>query len=183
MPRLYTIKRQRVPVSHESADITTIHRQCDQGALEMSAPAEFRFWSLVEKTSGCWPWHGKPNTYGYGRIRAVGRRYAAHVFSFLMHGGVIPNGLQLDHICRNRMCVNPEHLEPVSLVTNVMRGMSPMSQNARKTHCKRGHLLSRDNVIPRPRGRECRTCRQWYRFKLLHGRPHPDAKLHVNSPT
>ncbi|MFE0326316.1 HNH endonuclease [Streptomyces sp. NPDC058960] len=75
--------------------------------------------------------------------------------------GPIPDGMQLDHLCRERRSVRPDHLEPVTLVQNVMRGESPTAVNARKTHCRRGHGLDGDNLYVKPDGRRvCVTCRR-----------------------
>ncbi len=80
--------------------------------------------------------------------------------------GAIGPTLVVDHLCRNRLCVNPEHMEPVTNVENVMRGNSPLAQRARMTHCKNGHELSGSNLIARQVGRShqrrCRTCQKAY---------------------
>lgn len=76
-----------------------------------------------------------------------------------MEVGPIPEGMDLDHTCRNRGCVNPEHLEPVTTQVNTLRGIGPTAENARKTHCKHGHPLEGDNLYVDPEGkRKCRAC-------------------------
>lgn len=98
----------------------------------------------------CWHWKGYRNDKGYGRLNHT----LAHRLVYELLRGPIPPGLTLDHLCRNKSCVNPDHLEPVTSVVNAMRGIGPAAVNARKTHCKRGHPFQNDQ-----RGRRhCRTC-------------------------
>lgn len=99
---------------------------------------------------------------GYGRIYIVGswnRYLRAHVVAWEKVRGPVPEGKQIDHLCRNRACINPEHLEAVTSRENTLRGFGPTAVNARKTHCPRGHPLSDGNVLVDKRGhRCCRTC-------------------------
>jgi hypothetical protein len=116
------------------------------------------FWSRVDKTETCWLWTGAKSVRGYG---VAGQRPSrlAHRVAYEYLVGQIPEGLDLDHLCRVLACVNPDHLEPVPHRINVLRGESPAAQNAVKTHCKRGHSLSGDNLYVFPSGgRMCRTC-------------------------
>lgn len=119
-----------------------------------------RFWSNVNKTEGCWNWKaGKQN--GYGCYWINGKGILAHRFAYETLIGPIPKGLVLDHLCRNQACVNPAHLEPVTDRTNILRGIGLAAKNAKKTHCKRGHLLDGDNLRLTPEGqRICRTCKR-----------------------
>jgi HNH endonuclease len=126
---------------------------------------EERFWARVQKTETCWLWIGADNGSGYGRFYPAPRQsVAAHRFAYELLVGPIPEGLQLDHLCRNPPCVNPAHLEPVTNRENSLRGISPLADNARKTHCPRGHsLLDPENVYRWPgyfHRRYCRTCNQ-----------------------
>jgi hypothetical protein len=107
----------------------------------------------------CWIWTGRLDRYGYGKINMrLGTTSTAHRMAYFMVKGDIPDGLQLDHLCRNRACVNPDHLEPVTNRVNVLRGSGATAINAAKTHCKRGHVLSGENLYVRRGGRECREC-------------------------
>lgn len=125
---------------------------------ESGVSPETRFWARVEKTPHCWNWTGRPSG-GYGRIRVNGVRMQAHTYSYLLHGGVIPPGKILDHLCRNQLCVRPGHLEPVTHRINCLRGISPPAIQAKQVRCKRDHPLSGDNLLVRKNGkRECRTC-------------------------
>jgi hypothetical protein len=109
---------------------------------------------------------------GYGYLRPGGRQVYAHRFAFEALVGPIPEGLSLDHLCRVTWCVFPGHLDPVEHRTNVLRGVGPTAVNARKTHCKRGHPLSGDNLYVQPRGyRNCRTCKQAQQRRLYAERP------------
>lgn len=115
--------------------------------------------------SGCIEWTGRIDRYGYGQFGPGGRNVAnvgAHRWSYEHHVGPIPAGYQVDHLCRNRKCVNPDHLEAVTPRENVLRSASPASANARKTHCSEGHPLSGDNIYSYPDSykRVCKTCKK-----------------------
>ncbi len=129
------------------------------------------FWSYVDKSGKCWVWRGNVEKTGYGRVRWNIKQYSAHVISWMLFHGRFPQeNLTIDHLCRNPLCVNPEHLEEVSMAVNILRGTSPAALNARKTHCKRGHKLSGINIYWRhkPRGgveRECKKCQRLFQGK------------------
>ena len=127
---------------------------------------EERFFNKVmpEPNSGCWLWTGAMNNTGYGAFWFNGRITKAHRASYELFVGKIPDGLQLDHLCRIRCCVNPEHLEPVTGSENVKRGLTPAINRLRessKTHCPQGHEYNEENTYVTAAGwRKCRQCRK-----------------------
>jgi hypothetical protein len=146
------------------------------------APEPFitRFWAKVvegETPDDCWGWAGSVTDQGYARFKTKcpdGRwRYLlAHRFSWeYAHATPVPDGLQLDHLCRNRICINPRHLEPVTNRTNVLRGSGHTAANTRKTRCHRGHPLSGANLSIKANGaRRCLTCHREGNYRLAAGR-------------
>lgn len=110
--------------------------------------------------SECWEWPGAKTSAGYGNTRSGGKNRLAHRVSYERFVGPIPAGLTLDHLCRNRACINPKHLEPVTMRENNRRGMSPAGKKSRQTHCLIGHPFDEANTYHRPgrEGRECRAC-------------------------
>lgn len=110
--------------------------------------------------SGCIEWVGGLNQYGYGVFYHDHTQSLAHRWAYKTQVGQVPDGLELDHLCRNRACVNTEHLEAVTRQVNSLRGIGPTAINARKTHCPQGHPYSGANlyIIPSSGGRVCRVC-------------------------
>lgn len=123
-----------------------------------------RFFAKVRITGPeeCWEWTAGQGTGGYGSFRLgpkPGTDIHAHRFAYTALIGQIPGGLQLDHLCRNRGCINPAHLEPVTLAENVLRGAGITAAHAAQTHCIHGHAFDEKNTRMRPSGgRDCRTC-------------------------
>ena len=117
------------------------------------------FWNKVQKSDNCWTWLAQINVRGYGVFWDGSKTVPAHRFSYLLHKGDYDRNLTLDHLCRNPMCVNPEHLEPVTFRENLLRGESPMAKHAVKTHCPQGHPYSGDNLYIHNNQRFCKTCR------------------------
>lgn len=106
----------------------------------------------------CWIWTASLNTGGYGQIYYAGRPQRAHRLTYELFRAEIPEGLQIDHLCRVRACVNPWHLEPVTNAVNTERG-DLWKQDRRWSHCKYGHEFAGDNLKIDPSGmRRCRTC-------------------------
>lgn len=121
-----------------------------------------RFWAKVDKTSGCWNWTGYVDKAGYGRFRFDGATRLSHRVAYQLIIGQVPDGLQLDHLCRNRRCCNPTHLEPVTNHENSLRG-----ERATKSHCVHGHEYTPENTIREANGRRrCRTCYLDYQRRL-----------------
>ena len=120
-----------------------------------------KFWNKVDLSDpgGCWMWVAACTRGGYGHFQLGGRWVRAHRFSYEALVGPIPPGLQIDHLCRVRACVNPAHLEPVTCRENLLRGDTLTARNAAKTHCPQGHSYDEANTYIRSTGgRNCRAC-------------------------
>ena len=147
-------------------------------------PAEVeRFMSKVEKhRSGCWLWSGavpaEGEGYGWFSVREDGKAHSrrAHRVSYEHFTGPIPRGLTIDHLCKVRHCVNPAHLEAVSLAVNVMRGDGCCVRNAAKTHCSHGHPFDAENTTHRAGRRYCRTCQ-----RTAHRKYEQELRLRLGS--
>jgi len=133
-----------------------------------------RFWSkcMPEPNSGCWLWFGQATPKGYGQLgfqsRKVRRNVYAHRLAYVVLVSAIPNGMQIDHLCRNARCCNPAHLEPVTPRENILRGDGPRitrERHASITHCRQGHPFDEENThLTRHRdGRRSRQCKQCWR--------------------
>lgn len=124
------------------------------------------FWEKIRKRAdGCWEWQAAKSRNGYGVFVLSRRSLYSHRVSYEIHKGPISVGLHIDHLCRNKSCCNPEHLEAVTSRENTMRSpIAPAALNAAKTHCSYGHEYTPENtvVIKGGRGRSCRTCRRWH---------------------
>jgi len=127
---------------------------------------EQRFWNKVGKHSdqdACWLWLGSSFWVGkakYGQFKVSSHNTVlVHRFSYELLVGLIPWGLEIDHLCRNTLCVNLKHLEPVTHQVNCLRGFSPWAVYARRTHCKQGHVFTEgSNYIDHNRRRICKIC-------------------------
>jgi hypothetical protein len=136
-------------------------------------PIELRFWTKVDATGICWEWTAAKSKAGYGVIGLFHQKVGlAHRVAWELLVGPIPEGLELDHLCRNRSCVNPDHLEPVSHLTNARRGVRRFMPyelaaiKAARTECPRGHEFSTENTYTTKKGaRVCRTCARNYQRK------------------
>jgi HNH endonuclease len=121
------------------------------------------FWAKVEITETCWVWTASRYPTGYGHLKFFGKNAYSHRIAYQMLVGPIPEGLTLDHLCRNRICCNPDHLEAVSQRVNALRGQTVAAANAAKTHCPQGHeFLPTNTYVPpkKPHARDCLECRR-----------------------
>lgn len=123
-----------------------------------------KFWKYVVKNQDrgyetpCWIWIGAKFSNGYGHLRRNNKDLLAHKVSFEHTHGPVPSGLVLDHLCRQRACVNPDHMEPVTQRQNILRGRGASASNAIKTHCPHGHEYTPENTYNRYGQRYCRAC-------------------------
>lgn len=130
-------------------------------------PIKDRLLDLIDKDRDCWVWTGSTNSQGYGRLTTGSRSdntrktEAAHRASYRTFVGEIPNGLTIDHLCRNRKCINPDHLEAVTIKENVSRGNPLWKQQMARTHCPQGHEYTEDNIYryATKHGGTCRNCK------------------------
>ncbi len=116
---------------------------------------------------GCWNWTGGMTPNGYGKICVT---LGAHRAVYQAHRGPVPEGLYLDHLCRNKRCVNPSHLEPVTPSENQRRARGFIAANMAKTHCPKGHPYSEENTSYQKRktGRVCKTCTRIRCLRYYH---------------
>lgn len=120
-----------------------------------------RFWAGIEvqQDGGCWNWRGSLRGDGYGTLRFENKQMYAHRVAYELLIGPIPADLHLDHLCRNRRCANPAHLEPVTSKENLLRGMARNAVSVRTNRCYRGHEFTPSNTRIQSNGtRLCRTC-------------------------
>ncbi|EFE65780.1 HNH endonuclease [Streptomyces viridosporus ATCC 14672] len=146
------------PAKHRGYCEACYSRLRKNGTLKPITPEDRLFKFVSEDASGCWPWIGAKAGTGYGMIRWDGRSRPAHRVMYEFFIGAIPEGLDLDHLCRVRHCVNPWHLDPVTRQVNIRRGDKP-KVNAGKTHCPHGHPYDEANTIVYKGSRFCRKCR------------------------
>ena len=132
-------------------------------------------WNKIRKTKGCWLWLGTKTGAGYGEHYVYYRKFSVHRLMYSKYKGDIHSGLVIDHLCRNRICCNPDHLELVTLNENTMRGVGITAVNKTKTHCIHGHEFTLENTYihtwfdknKRTTKRPARRCRQCSRDRRL----------------
>lgn len=147
-------------------------RKAQAASVASRKPVPERFLSYVEKNgpNGCWLWTGPLSYQGYGVFFNRIKHVYAHRYSWeILHGhGPVPAPLCLDHLCRVPPCVNPAHLEPVTLRENILRGVSIVARLAKSDECKNGHSLLGENCRRDPKGyRLCRVCEAARQRKYL----------------
>ncbi|NUP03550.1 MAG: HNH endonuclease [Nonomuraea sp.] len=126
----------------------------------MAPPLE-KFFRKVNKTETCWLWTARVDDWGYGRHKSTHGPSTVLAYRWLWEvlNGPVPDGLELDHLCRVPACVRPDHLEAVTPKVNGLRSNNFSAVNARKTHCIHGHEFTFENTYTRPSGgRDCREC-------------------------
>mgnify|MGYP001593694735 FL=1 len=133
-------------------------------------PIEVRFWGKVDthgplpesrqELGPCWVWTAAVDSKGYGRFQLNRQNRIAHRVAFELRVGPIPSDLELDHLCRTRNCVNPEHMEAVTHLVNMHRGVAPTIALHLANRCRNGHPLTEGNVLRAGKYRCCKTCRQ-----------------------
>jgi len=142
-------------------------------------PAIERFLEKIERQdSGCWFWTAAIQNMGYGLFNVGGRKFLAHRFAYEYFKGTIPDGCELDHLCRNTNCVSPNHLEAVTHAENNRRGngggfhptLTNAVSNKSKTHCPHGHPYNKENTYYWNNQRQCRICRKEHRQQLRQRR-------------
>jgi len=140
--------------------------------MNKPSPVEPRFWPKVvkgEDPNSCWQWIGAKSVYGM--ISFEGKNENAHRVSYILKNGKVPPGLQIDHLCRNKLCVNPDHLEAVTGRTNTLRANGPTKVNAMKTHCWRGHEFTKENTrLQKSKYGFHRVCKKCNHINLVNWR-------------
>ena len=156
------LRCQRSPGGTRLFDMAVVRQAHAVGDLRGGGyrrPAVQRIWAqVVQDGSGCWTFTGGLTGGGYGQVRADDRGQGTHRVMFEAVMGPVPAELDLDHLCRNRACCNPAHLEPVTTRVNLLRGTGFSARNAVKTHCIHGHEFTEANTMREKYGRKCRTC-------------------------
>lgn len=134
------------------------------GAPKLST--EERFWAKVTRTESCWNWSSRPGKHALFLVD--GSLVPVHRYAYELMVGPIPDGLEIDHLCRNQICVNPEHLEPVTREENLRRGWGHRLQNGMTNECIHGHKYTPENTYVNPRGHaSCRRCSNESKRKSL----------------
>lgn len=131
-----------------------------------------RFTPKYQVINNCWLWQGRIEPNGYGKFWKDGKTIYAHVFSYEFFNGIIPETMTVDHLCKNKSCVNPFHLDLATRVDNVLRGNNEIARNKTKTHCPQGHEYKGENLYSAKDGsRKCNMC-----MKFKHAKRNAERK-------
>lgn len=141
---LASMLRATVRVDLDEYDMNTLKRMSNR-------------WDMEEET-GCWVWRPPLHNTGYSQITVRRKKTSGHRAAYMLLKGEIPHDMVIDHLCRTRACVNPEHMELVTNKENLLRGEGFSAVNAKKTHCPQGHSYSEENTYMLRGYRNCRTC-------------------------
>jgi hypothetical protein len=161
-----------------SSHYNRMMRAGEIAVVQPQRPDDERFWANVDASGVCWEWTGALHPSGYGYFSAKRRKsHRAHRYAWALLVGEIPQAMTIDHVCRNKRCVNPDHFELVTAEENTRRSGSASAINARKTKCKRGHEFTPENTYVQynkgKAGRLCRTCVRTYQAARRNGIPLP----------
>ena len=161
--------RLRRPLAHVpvlALGVWHLYRRAVGNAVRLTLK-ERLFSKVIPVTeSGCWLWEHEEIAGGYGRIRCGGTKQLAHRVSYELLKGSIPHGMTLDHLCRVSCCINPDHLEPVTMRENILRGTGVGAVNSKKQSCKNGHIFDLVNTYLSHAGsRVCRACDRMRYYK------------------
>jgi hypothetical protein len=157
-------------LKHSGFSVFKVHIMTSKQDRFQALSSRFIVKDMGYKTP-CWVWQGGQTDRGYGGCWDGERNTRFHVFTYVYLRGPVPDGLELDHLCRVRLCGNPDHLEAVTHQENIRRGQTGIV-NRSKTHCKYGHEFTPENTRPTAKGRACRQCsRDWYNTNLKSTNP------------
>lgn len=161
-------RERRGTDQHDSSSLSCTHSDAAKGSARLRPLLARLVEGYIPVTeSGCWIWLKGTDTDGYGKIGVDGVSVRAYRVSYELFRGPITQGLEPDHLCRVRCCINPFHIELVSHKENTLRGNGPTAINARRTHCVNGHPFDEANTYFKlGGGRSCRRCK--YLWKLKH---------------
>jgi len=124
-----------------------------------NSPIQRFLQKITINSNGCWVWTGRLDYYGYGTMKVINKTKKSHRFIYEYYHGMICPDLTIDHLCRNKACSNPIHLEQVTNRENILRGNNPAAINARRTHCIHGHKYCTQNAYTPFKGqRRCKWC-------------------------
>lgn len=140
--------------------------------VRMADPVAKLVSQTILQPNGCHHLTSKPQPNGYSHFTCGGVNYYGHRLSYEANVGIIPEGFDIDHKCRNRRCVNPKHLEPTDRRTNLLRGETLPAMFAARSCCSKGHPYTQESTYT-PKGtntRDCRECRKLYQRELRRRR-------------